>query len=364
MIQDFYTFRYRIYPTLEQQKRIDMTAIACKRLYGVALQDMITHHQETGQILVPNVKQYRLDHHLGLKDIDPMALSNALLHLRRVFDQYLKKSQYPGPTRAKNRLSYSTAASEVSIQGKRIYIPRIGAVKIVLHRPLPEGKKVLRVTLTKDIGGKYFVSLLYDRLRPYPNECDATEDNTIGLDYSVPKFYVDSDGSSPQHPHFFEEEKERIERIQSRLKGMKKGSKNYIKEEQKLFRIYEKICNRRLDWLHKESRRLADRYDYVSVEDLDLQNIASLYSLGKRTMDNSYGRFLEFLDYKMRAQGKQLIKINRWIRSSQTCHRCGYVNKALTLDVRFWDCPRCGNHNSRDHNAALNIKEEVLKYCS
>lgn len=364
MYQDYYTLRYRIYPTNEQAKRIDMTAIACKRIYGVALQDMITHHKETGQLFIPNVRMYRQEHHLDLKDIDPLALSNSLLHLRRVFNQYLSANQYPQPIRAKNRLSYNTAASKVMIQGKRIDIPYIGAVKIVLHRPLPEGEKALRMTLTKNASGQYFVSLLYARPRPYPNDCNATEDNTIGLDYSVPKFYVDSDGNSPNHPHFLEEEKDRIERIQRKLKGMKKGSKNYTKEERKLFRLYEKIHNRRMDWLHKESKRLADKYDYVSVEDLDLQNIAALYSLGKRTIDNSYRCFIDLLDYKMRAQGKQLIKINRWIRSSQICHKCGFVNKALTLSVRFWDCPKCGNHNSRDHNAALNIKGQVLKYLS
>ncbi len=148
MYQDYYTFRYRIYPTKEQAKMIDMTAIACKRMYGVALQDMIAHHKETGQLLIPNIRMYRQEPHLDLKGIDPLALSNSLLHLRRVFNQYLSANQYPQPIRAKNRLSYSTAASKVMIQGKRIDIPCIGSVKIVLHRPLPEREKALRMTLT------------------------------------------------------------------------------------------------------------------------------------------------------------------------------------------------------------------------
>lgn len=364
MYPSYYTMRYRVYPTKEQAERIDHTAIACQQIRHLALQDMIDHHQATNEIIKPTVSDYRLNHHINARDVDPLALSNSLLQLERLFKQYLLVNQYPHPIRGKNRLSYSTAANKVAVQGKRIDIPYIGAVKIVLHRPLPKEEKALRVTLTKEAGGKYFVSLLYARPRLTPNECEATEENTIGLDFSVPKFYVDDKGRSPNHPHFYEEEKDKIERIKSRLARMKKGSKNYAKEEKKLLRLYGKIHNRRMDWLHKESRRLADGYDYVAVEDLDLQGIAALYHLGPRTIDNSYRKFLDLLDYKMRDRGKALVKINRWIRSSQICHNCGYVNKDLTLDTRFWLCPNCGNHNSRDHNAALNIKAEVLKYNS
>lgn len=363
MSVQYYTFRYRIYPTAQQGQQIERIAGACQIIQTAALMDMIEQHQHTGELMTPSVKDYQGDHHMGLKGIDPLALNHALITLFRQFERTLAEGAYPSFPHKKSVLSYCTSSKggRVTIEESHIHLPNVGPVPIVLHRPLPSHKPI-SVTVTRNPSGSFYVGILFARPRRYAQQTEATEDNTLGLDFSVPKFYVDSNGESPDHPRFYEKEQRRIETIRRKMRRMEKGSKNYQKQQRQLARLYEKVSNRRRDWLHKESRRLADKYDYIAVEDLDLQGIAGTYSLGPHTMDNGYRTFLDMLAYKMAAQGKGLVKINRWIRSSQKCHKCGYINRELTLNTRFWKCPSCGNHNSRDHNAAINIKNQVLNY--
>lgn len=363
MSLQYFTFRYRIYPSSEQKQQLEKIAGACQRIETAALMDMIAQHQHTGELLTPRVQDYQGDYHMDLKGIDPMALSRVLIDLSQRFERALAAGAYPPYPHKKSALTYATSAKggRVMVEDGKIHLPGVGAVPIVLHRPLPP-QKIINATISLNQSGSVYVSLLFARKRVYAQQIEATEDNTLGLDFSVPKFYVDSNGDSPDHPRFDEKEAAKIEALRRDLRRRVKGSKNYQKKQRQLARLYEKVRNRRRDWLHKESRRLADKYDYIAVEDLDLQGIAGTYSLGPHTMDNGYRTFLDMLAYKMAAQGKGLVKINRWIRSSQKCHKCGYINRELTLNTRFWKCPSCGNHNSRDHNAAINIKNQVLNY--
>ncbi len=363
MQSEYFTMRYRIYPTPRQAQQIDNTFSACRAIHSAALHDMKTHYEHTGQIITPALKDYQDEPHLNLTDIDPMALSHTLIMLQKDFSTQARQGKYPPYKNRAGKQSYSTSASKgrVAVEGKRLNLPNVGLVPIVLHRPMPS-QRPINATITREPSGAYYAALLFGRPYTRAQQVTATEENTLGLDFSVPKFYVDSNGHSPEHPRFFEKEEQRIEAIRRKLRGMVKGSNNYEKERQKLARLYEHIKNKRRDWLHKESHRLANGYDYIAVEDLDLQGIAGLYHLGPHTMDNAYRRFLDILDYKMAWQGKSLIKINRWIKSSQKCHKCGYVNRELVLSSRFCNCPKCGSHNSRDHNAAVNIKNQVLKY--
>lgn len=363
MQREYFTMRYRIYPTPRQAQQIDNTLGACRAIHSAALRDMTAHYEHTGQIITPTLKDYQGEPHLDLNDIDPMALSHTLILLHKSFEAQARTGKYPPHPARKGKQSYSTGANggRVSIEGKRLNLPSVGLVPIALHRPMPSQRPV-NITITRNPSGSYYAAFLFARPYTRAQQAIATEENTLGLDFSVPKFYVDSNGDSPGHPRFYEKEEKRIEAIRRKLRRMVKGGKNYEKERQKLARLYERVANRRRDWLHKESRRLAESYDYIAVENLDLQGIAGLYQLGSHTLDNAYRRFLDILAYKMAWQGKGLIKINRWIRSSQKCHKCGYLKTDLTLSDRFWKCPKCGNHNSRDHNAAINIKNQVLKY--
>ena len=146
--------------------------------------------------------------------------------------------------------------------------------------------------------------------------------------------------------------------------SVKKGSNNYHKQKIKIARAYEKVRFQRQDWQHKLSTQLADKYDFICVEDLNMQAMARGLHLAKATNDNGFGQFRNMLSYKMEERGKKLITIDKWFPSSKTCRHCGYVNSDLTLNDREWVCPSCGAKIDRDVNAAINIKTEGLRNVS
>lgn len=143
---------------------------------------------------------------------------------------------------------------------------------------------------------------------------------------------------------------------------MQKGSRNRDKQRIKVARLHAKVANQRKDFLHKLSHSIAENYDCVCVEDLDMKAMSQSLNFGKSVMDNSYGSFLRMLKYKLADRGGQLIKVDRFFASSQTCNVCGYkYTGTKDLSVREWDCPNCGTHHDRDVNAAINIRNEGMR---
>ena len=114
-------------------------------------------------------------------------------------------------------------------------------------------------------------------------------------------------------------------------------------------------------FIHKLSTRLANEYDLICVENINMQEIASHYSMAKYTYDNAYGTFLSYLKYKLEDRGKLLVVIDKYFPSSKMCNKCGYINNNLKLSDREWKCPKCGEVLNRDVNAAINIRNRGIQ---
>ena len=144
---------------------------------------------------------------------------------------------------------------------------------------------------------------------------------------------------------------------------MKRGSNNYYKQKLKVAKIHEKIANCRKDFLHKLSYSLANTYDYIFVEDLNMQTVSKFLHLGKSTSDNGFGMFRNMLSYKLQDRGKVFHKIDKWFASSTTCSNCSTKHKEIvnSLVIRKWTCPTCGYSHDRDVNAAINIRQQGIK---
>ena len=209
--------------------------------------------------------------------------------------------------------------------------------------------------------GAYYCSILFEWTEKTPTAELPTMENTLGLDYSSPLFYVDDHGRSPDKPRFFRAYESKLAKEQRKLSKMQYGSKNYLAQKKRVDKIHEKIANQRRDFCHQESRKIANSYAAVCVEDINLRALSRSLRLGKSTMDNGFGMFRNFLKYKLEEQGKHYIVIDKWFPSSKTCNCCGYINKDLVVGVPEWICPECGLVVARDHNAALNIKQEGLR---
>ena len=173
-------------------------------------------------------------------------------------------------------------------------------------------------------------------------------------------------GYKKEYPWLKEVDSLALANVQLNLEGAFRKC-NYQKQKKKVALYHEKIKNQRKDFQHKLSHSLAEDYDAVCVEDLDLKGISRGLHFGKGIQDNGYGQFLSMLGYKLEERGKYLIKVDRYSASSKICSVCGYKKKELALSERTYLCCECGKRMDRDVNAAVNILEEgkrIYKKCA
>lgn len=358
--------KYRIYPTAEQEIMFNKTFGCCRKIYNLMLEDKIKSYEETKSFGKQSPAMYK-DEYPYLKEVDSLALSNVELNLKAAmknhFDKKRKKQTgFPKfKSYKRSRRAYTTNnqnGTVAIIDNKYIKLPKIGKVKAVIHREPDTNWKLKSVTISKDSDGKYYASVLFE----YDKIIEPIENPTkfIGLDYKSDGLYMDSEGYSPKGHKYFRKGQKKLARAQRKLKHKKVGSKNYEKQKLKIAKIHKHIANQRKDFLHKESTKITNLCDVVCVETLDMQAISNKgFHNGKATMDNGYGMFLNFLEYKLADKGKYFIKIDKWYPSSQLCSECG-SKKKLSLSERVYKC-ECGLSIDRDINAAINILNEGLR---
>ena len=360
-------YKFRIYPNTLQKEILAKTFGCVRFIYNKMLADKIDYYKETGKMLVNTPAQYKREFDF-LKEVDSLALANAQLQLQTAYRNFFRDKKIGFPkfkSKKYSRQSYTTnlVSGNIRITNGKIRLPKVGEVRIKLHRQIPEGYQIKSVTVSRESTGKYFVSILTEyETKDVKRTLD--KEKSIGLDYSSPFFYVDSNGNTSDMPHFYREAEANLSRQQRKLSKMVKGSNNYYKQKRKVALAFEKVRNCRNDFQHKESKRLSDTYDYICVEDIDYKAMAQGLHLAKATNDNAFGQFRTYLAYKMQDQGKMLITIDKWYPSSKTCRHCGYVNDKLSIADREWICPDCGSIIDRDINAAINIKNEGLRMIS
>lgn len=352
-------YKFRCYPNREQQIKILRNVSYARFLYNKMLEDSIAYYQQTKKMFHTTPAQYKKDYPF-LKEADSLALMNAHQHLRTAFKNFFEQPKVGYPkfkSRHRSKWSYTTNVLNGNIQlvGHKIRLPKIGWINIRKHRE-PVGT-LKSVTVSYSRSGRFFVSCMYE-IPDQPNNPVQIQ-KTIGLDYSSPKLYVDNNGTSPVQPHFFRKSEEKLTQEQRKLSFMQKGSNNWLKQKKKVAKVHEHITNQRKDYLHKLSTQIANEYDLVGIETLNMKNMSRSLHLGKATMDNGWGMFTTFLEYKLKARGKQLVQVPWNYPSTKTCSACGNI-KPVALSERIYVCPACGQVIDRDKNAAINIRRQAL----
>lgn len=360
-------FKFKLQPNTEQKILIDKT-IGCARLiYNLMLSDKINHYKETKKMLNNTPSQYKQKpEYEFLKEVDSLALANSQQNLNSAYLNFFRNPKTGFPkfkSKKKSKLRYTTNNQKGTIsiiENKYIKLPKIGKIKSIIHRNIPENYIIKSATIEHAPTDEYYISILveYDYVKP---NIKLDKNKAIGLDYSSPNFYVDSNGNSPEKQRYYRENESKLAKEQKKLSHMTYGSNNYQKQKIKVAKVHKHISNCRLDFCHKLSNKLANTYDIVCIEDLNLQNIAQSLHLGKSTNDNGFGLFRSLLQYKLEDRGKVLVKVDKWFASSKICNHCGSKNTELTLGNRTWICKKCGSVIERDYNAAKNILDEGLK---
>jgi len=360
-------FKFRIYPTTDQEVLINKTFGCTRWIWNRMLMDKIEAYHQDGISLRTNPASYKNDNP-WLKEVDSLALSSVWKQLNNAYSKFFKEPKIGFPkfkSKKSAKQSYTTnnqpASQAIRLEDSYLRLPKLGLVKIKLHRKLPTNCKIKSVTISRNTSCKFYVSINveYDYVVPQPK---LDIQNSIGLDYESNGLFVDNQGNEPNYPRFYRLSEAKLAREQRKLSLMTYNSHNYQKQKMCVAKCHEKIANQRKDFLHKLSYDFANRYDYVFVEDLNLQLVARFGHLGKSTNDNGFGMFKTYLAYKMVDKGKVIHKVDKWFASSKTCSACGCYHPEIvnSLSVREWVCPSCETHHDRDVNAANNIRNKGI----
>ena len=296
--------KYRLYPTKQQAILFEQTFGCCRKLWNLMLSDKINYYQNNKTNYKTLASDYK-KRYPYLKDIDSLALANVKLNLDKAYNNFFsKKSRFPRfKSRKHSRRSYTTncVSNNIRFDDNHIRLPKIGFVKTKLHRLPLSDWKIKSVTVSQNHDGKYYASVLFE----FESACEyvINKSNAIGFDYSSSNLYVDSNGNIGTNHKFYKESHKKLAKAQRRLsrkQGSKKNeikSNNYIKQLLRVNRIHQHIVSQRLDNLHKLSTEIANQYDIVCVESLNLRAMSNKgFGNGRSTLDNGYGMFLSLLD--------------------------------------------------------------------
>ncbi|NER32236.1 MAG: IS200/IS605 family element transposase accessory protein TnpB [Symploca sp. SIO1C4] len=359
MIQRAY--RYRFYPTTEQENLLRRTLGCVRLVYNKALSDRIEawyerqeriDYKQSSRLLTQWKKQEDLKF---LNEVSCVPLQQCLRHLQKAFTNFwAKTTKYPRFKKKRNGGSAEFTKSAFQWKDGQVYLAKcIEPLPIRWSRALPEGTTPSTVTVRLDASGRWFVCLLVD------DQTIVTlppTDKQVGIDVGVSSLISTSDGEKITNPKHFHRLYQKLRRVQKALSRKTKGSKNRYQASIKVAKIHAKIKDARTDFLHKLTTRLVQENGLIAVEELGVRNMVKNRKLARSISDAAWGEFFRQLEYKCQWYGRELVKIDRFFPSSKRCNNCGFVVERLPLNIRSWDCPECGTKGiDRDINAGKNI---------
>lgn len=353
------SFRYRFYPTPEQESLLRRTIGCCRFVYNRALsirQEAWVQRQEklTGYDLGKEVTKWKKEPETKwLSEVSSVPLKQAINNLEVAYQNFFaKRAKYP--TFKKKSAGGSCRFTEYGFRIKQgeVWLAKTKApLDIRWSRPLPEGARPKQCTVKLTPSGKWFILFLcgveIEKLPP--------SSKSVGLDMGITSLVTTSYGEKVINPKAAKKYRRRLATAQRHLARKQKGSKRRLRAKRKVARIHEKISEIRKDQLHKLTTRLVRENQAIVVEDLSVRNMVRNHNLAGSISDAGWSMLRTMLEYKCNWYGRELNVVDRWFPSSKTCSKCGHVIEKLPINVREWACPKCRANHDRDLNAAINI---------
>lgn len=362
------SFKYRIYLTNGQRRILERQLEECRWTYNEVLAERTRAYEERGatlrlydtQAMLPVWKLVRP----ALKLVHSQVLQNVCVRVDLAFHAFFRRvkagAEKVGFPRFRSfgrydSITYPQYGNGAALDDARLILSKVGAVHVVLHRPLEGTPKT--VTLTRARTGKWYVSFSCEmEAKPLPPTGDV-----VGVDVGLTSFATLSNGEEIENPRFYRRDEADLKRVQ-KLKDTAKNAQRWNenrRHKKALAHIHERIANRRANFAHQESRKLVDRYQVIVFEDLAPMEMGRSRGMRKSILDVAWTQFIEMTVAKAEEAGRHVILVNPK-NTTTMCSSCGeIVPKALS--VRIHTCPVCGLVLGRDHNAALNMLQRGLQ---
>jgi putative transposase len=352
-------YRYRFYPTTEQESLLRRTMGCVRLVYNKALdartsgwyerQERIDYVQ-TSAMLTGWKQEEDLEF---LNEVSSVPLQQGLRNLQKAFGNFWAgRAKYPNFKKKHQGGSAEFTKAGFRWKDGQVFLAKCTeALPIRWSREVPQDCTPSTITVKLDASGRWFASLLVDtNIAQLPKS-----DKSIGLDMGITSLIATSNGDKIANPKHFKQLRKKLRRIQKALSRKQKGSNNRYKARLQVARVHAQITDARKDFLHKLTTQLVRENQTIVVEDLAIKNMVKNHKLALAISDASWGELIRQLAYKCECYGRELIKIDRWFPSSKRCGNCGHIVDKLPLNVREWECPKCGANHDRDLNAANNI---------
>jgi putative transposase len=354
-------YKYRFYPTPEQENILRRTMGCVRLVYNKALaertigwyqrQERVGYNQTSSML----TKWKKEDDLVFLNEVSSVPLQQTLRHLSKAFENFwAKRGKYPNFKKKRNGGNAEFTRAAFKYRDGDLWLAKCKEpLNIVWSRLLPDGTSPSTVTVKLEPSGRWFISLLIDdpTVQPLP----AT-DQKVGIDVGIACLLTTSDGDKITNPKHFNRLYQKLKVAQKELSRKTKGSNNRHKARLAVAKIHAKIQDARTDFLHKLTTDLVRVNGVIAIEDLAIRNMVRNHKLARSISDAAWGEMFRQLEYKCEWYGRTLVKIDRFFPSSKRCNHCGFVMDKLPLDTRSWDCPSCETTGiDRDINAGKNI---------
>jgi len=359
------TFQYRLYPFGDQAETLERWIDSCRKLYNVALEQRKLARQTSRKIGYPEQQKELTDLRAAFPEYEEVpvhVLQNALLRLDRAFENFFRrckerkagKKVKPGFPRFKARDRYRSLTCPDRydyVRDGKLNFPKLGRIRMKMHRPLPEGAVVKTCTISKKADG-WYVSLSLEII-PLSTK-SARGGDTIGIDVGLTSFATLSDGRKVECPKFLRASERRLKKAQRVLSRRKKGSNRRAQQRERVALLHCRIAHQRGDWQWKLATELARKHSLIAVEDLNVRGMMGNHRLAKSIGDASWSAFAAKLEHAVVKTGSRLVRVNAR-NTSKACSTCGRIKESMPLSERIFRCEKCGLVLDRDVNAARNI---------
>lgn len=337
-------YKFRLYPTKEQEEGLLWTLDRCRFVYNQMLEGL-NGQEKPNRLELQSRLPILKEEHPELKSVHSKVLQYEVYRLfsnLRALAVLKKNGKKVGKLRFKGlgwfkTITYNQSGFKVIETGKRLdrlHLSKIGDIPIRMHRDI-EGK-IKQITIKRHNSGKWFACISVEN----GFEVERTPiQKAVGLDVGITHFATDSDGRQIENPHYLKKTLKKLRKEQRRLSRKKKDSKNRDKQRVKVARVHERIVDQRRDFLHKLSRYYVDDYDLVAIENLNVKGMIRNRYLARSISDVAWSTFAGMLSYKAANAGKTVVKVDP---------------KGTSKEYKYGEL-------DRDYNASLNILERGLE---